>query len=141
MLTIEMLLKLKAGEFDCIEFGSPDDETKAGIRIRWSNTAGGPQFQIRMVNSLGNEHSSTYEHDVDAAINKAVQYESYYMKPHPNPKVRELLASRKGPPPKWYGKSEIPGSVEPLHHQQKWLERFQEMQNASIKVMPGSGKN
>lgn len=76
----QMLPILKAGGVPLLEYGELDKPGGyySALRIRFMNTAGGPQFQLRELTSLGQEGSGFYTPDaqelLDQALLRVVKY-------------------------------------------------------------------
>lgn len=76
----QLLPILKAGGVPLLEYGELDKlgGYYSALRIRFMNTAGGPQFQLRELTSLGQEGSGFYTPDAqelaDYALMRVIKY-------------------------------------------------------------------
>lgn len=57
--------------------------TFSRLRIRYMNTAGGPQYSLKMLTHLGGEGSGFYDTDEMAIITMAMKYIADYHRPNP----------------------------------------------------------
>lgn len=79
---LENLKKFRNGAF---WFGDPERgpacRLSTGLGIRFMNTAGGEQYRLFSVNSMGQEHSSGYYTDVQELIEDAIIRACNYVRP------------------------------------------------------------
>ena len=54
---------------------------KPGLGIRFMKTAGGEQYRLFMINMFGQEHASSYYHDIEDLISSAIVAAGRYMRP------------------------------------------------------------
>lgn len=85
-----LLPELVAGRIECIEYGKPGERYLSYLRVRYIQTAGGVQFQIRRVNTLGVEGSGDYTPDAADALRKAMDAVLHYHRPAP-PRIAAAL--------------------------------------------------
>lgn len=52
-----------------------------GVGIRYMNTAGGHQYRLFLINVFGQEHASSYHHDIEELITAAIVATARYMRP------------------------------------------------------------
>lgn len=79
----DLLAKLKSGEVEVIEYGEPGNPGgfMSYLRIRYMMTAGGRQFSLHVLNSLGQQGSGFYSPDSTDILALAIQQVVYYHRP------------------------------------------------------------
>lgn len=79
----DLLAKLKSGEVEVIEYGEPGNPGgfMSYLRIRYMMTAGGRQFSLHMLNSLGQQGSGFYSQDPADILVLAMQQVIHYHRP------------------------------------------------------------
>lgn len=78
-----LLPKLRSGEADVIEYGEPGKPGQhlSYLRIRYMNTAGGKQFSLHELNSLGQQGSGFYTASPDDLMAQAIKMVRHYHRP------------------------------------------------------------
>jgi len=91
-----LLNKLQNGEIEAVEFGEPGKPFgfMSSHRIIFIPTAGGTQFCIKEVTGRGLGSGMYLGLDVDAVVKSSEQQVEHYMRPHPNPKIQEMIAKK-----------------------------------------------
>ena len=92
-----LLTKLQNGEIEAVEFGEPGKPMgiMSSHRIICIPTAGGTQFGIKEVTSRGLGSGMYLGLNINDVIEASTIQVEYYMRPHANPMIREMVA-RKG---------------------------------------------
>ena len=105
----QLLLDLKEGKYEAVEFGEPHDPTgvMAGIRIKYIQTAGGMQFRICTL-SRGMESGGLYEPTATSTGRIAQEMQDRYTRPHPNPQIQKFLSTKPKRELSWYGIEAMP---------------------------------
>ena len=91
-----LLVQLQNGEIEAVEYGEPGWPMgfMSSHRIILAKTAGGVQFGLKQVYVNGLGSGMYLGLDIDAVVKASEVQVAYYNRPHPNPKIREALASR-----------------------------------------------
>lgn len=83
------MIQLETGEIECIEYGAPGQTQLSYVRIRYTDTAGGVQFQIKTL-THGVEGSGIYTHERSETLTQAMNLAIYYNCPT-REKIRKTL--------------------------------------------------
>ncbi len=80
---VDLIAKLKSGEVEVIEYGEPGNPggPMSYLRIRYMMTAGGKQFSLHVLNSLGQQGSGFYSPDPADILVLATQQVIHYHRP------------------------------------------------------------
>lgn len=80
---VDLIAKLKSGEIEVIEYGEPSHPGgfMSYLRIRYMMTAGGKQFSLHVLNSLGQQGSGFYSPDPADILVLATQQVIHYHRP------------------------------------------------------------
>lgn len=99
-----LLVRLQGGHCRLIEYRTDAWPGAAGchLRIRWQETAGGLQFGLRTVNSLGQEGSGYYTPDQFEMAVAAMREVERFHAPSPFRARLDALRKHPGPAPKWH---------------------------------------
>lgn len=92
-----LLVQLQNGEIEAVEFGEPGKPmgVMSSHRIICIPTAGGTQFGIKEVTSRGLGSGMYMGLNIEAVVEVSTLQVEYYMRPHANSMIREMVA-RKG---------------------------------------------
>lgn len=93
-MLVDLIVKLKSGEVEVIEYGEPSNPggIMSYLRIRYMTTAGGKQFSLHVLNSLGQQGSGFYSPDpADILVLATQQVIHYHRQTHFPVKSRSNL--------------------------------------------------
>lgn len=91
-----LLVQLQNEEIEAVEFGEPGKPMgiMSSHRIIFIPTAGGIQFGLKEVTSRGLGSGMYLGLDIDAVVKASTKQVEYYMRPHPNAMIREMVAKK-----------------------------------------------
>ena len=92
----DLLKQLQAGEIEAVEYGEAGKPfgMMSSHRIIFIPTAGGTQFGIKQVTGRGLGSGMYFGLDTLAVAEYSGRMVARYTAPHPNPKIREMIAKK-----------------------------------------------